>query len=144
MNTARHSNSNPTNAINSNNNNNKLSHRISKLHDIKTSSMKVNQKILDNNNKFRIRSRQLTWCLACLVGAIFSLMPFLSLHLNQRIGLMVFESDLIQLRSTLISVIISFIFLVAFYIVIIFSLNSRKRATITIKIQKIIRFLIYP
>lgn len=93
-----------------------------------------------DGNQIRSRSKRLTWCLICLIGAIFSLTPFLSLHLTQRIGLLIFESDLIQLRSSLFSTIICFLFLVILDSIITL-LNSRKKRK-SLLLQQLLKQLI--
>lgn len=59
------------------------------------------------------RSTRQTTCLILLVGAISSISPFLSLHLRHRVGLMLFESVVLQLRCSLLSVIVCLFILVS-------------------------------
>lgn len=80
--------------------------------------------MLDINQKIQQRSRKLTVCLISLVAAVSCLPPFVSLHLTQRIGLLLFEANLVQLRSTLYSVIICLLVLVAFYMIVIFIIDK--------------------
>lgn len=92
------------------------------------------------------RSRKLSVCLLCLAAAVTCLTPYLSLHLTQRVGLLLFESDLIQLRSSLFSVIICLSFLVIVYL-LIYVLFNRKGSRSTIKskslfMQKSLSYLI--
>lgn len=88
------------------------------------------------------RSRRLTSCVLCLVAALASLTPsILSLHLTHKLGLFIFETDRIELRSSLITVIICLIFLVIFYLTI-FAITRGKRSEMRSRIiQNISKYL---
>lgn len=73
-----------------------------------------------------LRSRRLSICLICLLASISCLTPFVSLHLTQRVGLLLFESDLVQFRSSLFSVIICIIVLVILHSIIVLFLNGKN------------------
>lgn len=60
-----------------------------------------------SKERLTLRNRQLSLCVICLMAAISTLSPLItSLHLNHHLGLLIFETDLIQLRSSWITVII--------------------------------------
>lgn len=80
-----------------------------------------------------IRSRKVTICLICLISSISCLTPFVSLHLTQRVGLLLFESDLIQLRSSLFTVIICLLVLVIIYSILFFNFIKPDRKTLVIQ-----------
>lgn len=98
------------------------------------------------NQKIELRSRKLTICLLSFVAAISCLSPFVSLHLTHRVGLLLFESDLIQLRSGLYSMIICLFVLVTLYLIIIYiidknsSNNNRKTWLIQRTFKQLIGF----
>lgn len=61
----------------------------------------------NQNERLAKRNLQLSLCLILLLAAFSSLSPLItSLHLHKQLGLLIFESDLIQLRSSIINVII--------------------------------------
>lgn len=66
-------------------------------------------------------SRKLTVCLLCFVAAILSLSPYLSIHLTEQIGLLLFEADLVQLRSSQLSSAICFVLSLLIVSLIFFS-----------------------
>lgn len=105
-------------------------------------SLAYKQRVEYEAEQIKLRTKRITYCFICLIGAIFSLMPFLSIHLNQRIGLLVFESDILLLRSSLINVIIC-LFILILFILFIILLNSRtKDIKNSLYLQKIIRLSI--
>lgn len=67
----------------------------------------------------KLRTRHLTFSLFMFVGAISSLAPFLTLHLTNRVGFLLFESDLLQLRSSLITNIVCLSTLVILGLIIV-------------------------
>lgn len=83
------------------------------------------------------RSRKVTVCLICLISSITCLTPFVSLHLTQRVGLLLFESDLIQLRSSLYTVIVCLIVLVLVFIILFFNYVKTDRRSLIV--QKLIK-----
>lgn len=100
--------------------------------------------VIEINQRIEQRSRKLTICLLSLVAAISCLSPFVSLHLTHRVGLLLFESDLIQLRSSFYSVVICLLVLVTIYLIIIFIVEkntdrNNKRAWL---LQRILKQLI--
>ena len=91
--------------------------------------------------------RQMTLSLVCLLGSIASLAPFLELHLTNRIGLLLFESQVLQTRSTLFAVIITLAVLVVLGLIIMIIIMSKRGASqrsdcfhqINQSIQKLLR-----
>lgn len=97
--------------------------------------------IIEINQRIQQRSRKLTLCLLSLVAATSCLSPFVSLHLTQRVGLLIFESDLVQLRSSSYSVVICLLVLVTLYLIIIFIIERNtdrinKRAWLMQRVLK--------
>lgn len=87
---------------------------------INSSNNKRNQFDLARARSLRVRiderSRKLTICLISLIAAIATLSPSITyIHLTRSIGLFIFETNLIQLKSSLYSVIFSLVFLVIFF-----------------------------
>lgn len=103
---------------------------ISKISSPTPKSSSISEYYLRNERNLNARSRKLTWSFITLVASITCLSPFLSLHLTQHIGLLLFESDLIQLRSSLFSVIICLIILVILYSIIYLLSGATNRSNI--------------
>lgn len=71
------------------------------------------------------RVRRLSLGLFCLVGSISCLAPFLSLYTTNRIGLLLLETELLQMRSSLYATLLSFLILVSLGLVIYYFVISR-------------------
>lgn len=80
-----------------------------------------------SSDAIKRRSRNLTKCLLCLVAAIFSLTPNLSHHLTERVGLLLFEADLAQLRSSQVSSVIVCLFFLVMIISLVIQSNYCDR-----------------
>lgn len=91
---------------------------LHKMRSFKMTQHQSQQMMTSNHSKRR--SRQITICVFCFISAICCLNPFTSIHLTQRIGLLLFESDLLQLRSSFICLIICSLLLVSVNLVFMF------------------------
>lgn len=75
------------------------------------------------------RSRKVTICLLCFLASISCLTPYLNLHLTQRVGFLLFESDILQLRASLFSTICCILVLVIFFsLIAIVNYYQRKNS----------------
>lgn len=108
----------------------------------KTGKIELERKIAEDKSSIKSRSSQLTVCLLLLVSSISCISPFLSLHLRHRVGLLLFESILVQLRASLLSVIFCSTILVVLVIVVVLFINRKYSHTKDIILQKLLRILI--
>lgn len=93
----------------------------------------------DEERALSLRSSRLTTCLILLVGAVSCISPFLSLHLRHRVGLMLFESIIVQFRSSLLSVIVCLIILVCLNLTFVMLINGRNSLCKDVALQKLNR-----